>query len=96
MHEIPCSSLEEFDKDCPRKEDDVVNIHSDTKCLECIHLDDQIKRLAEDKDLAAPVRPALSKPDSPMNYFKQKTHWSVCGRECCSKGSAIMFTNFII
>jgi hypothetical protein len=83
VHEIPCSSSEHFDKDCSMKEEDVVINHGDRKCLECIHLDDQIKRLMEDKELAAPVRPVPSNPDSPISYFKQKTRWSVCGREWC-------------
>lgn len=65
------------------KEDDVVNSHRDTKCPECIHLDEQIKRLMEDKDLAAPVRPVPLNTEWPISYFKQKTHWSVCGREWC-------------
>lgn len=82
VHEIPCSASATFDKYCSMKEKDVVNKHGDTKCIECIHLDDQIKLLMEDKDLAAPVWPVPFNSDAPMSYFKQKTYWSVCGREC--------------
>lgn len=83
VHEVPCSSSEHFVKDCTMKEEDVVINYGDRKCLECMHLDDQIKHLMEDKKLAAPVRPVPSNPDSPISYFKQKPRWSVCGRQWC-------------
>lgn len=69
--------------ECDKLEDKVID-HKGKKCRECKHLDDALKRIAEDASLAPePKREGaeISDPNRPKKYFKEYIKWSKCGRK---------------
>lgn len=68
--------------ECDNLEDKVVD-HKGKKCPECRHLDDALKRIAEDASLAPEPKRGGAEvdPNRPKQYFKEYIKWSKCGRK---------------
>lgn len=69
--------------ECDKLEDKVID-RKGKKCRECKHLEDALKRIAEDASLAPePKRGGteIIDPDRPKKYFKEYIKWSKCGRK---------------
>ena len=80
---IPCEGFTELGN-CSQpeseKQDQVVQ-HAE-KCPECLHFDEQMKKLAEDPELSKPMPKTASQPyDGPKLYFIECNKWKHCGRK---------------
>lgn len=70
-------------RDCDKLEDKVIN-HKHKKCRECLHLDDALKRIAEDESLAPEPKRGGAEvidPNAPKKFFKEYIKWNKCGRK---------------
>lgn len=69
--------------DCDKLEDKVID-HKSKKCRECQHLDDALKRIAEDASLAPEPKRGGAEvidPNRPKKYYKEYIKWNKCGRK---------------
>ncbi|MCJ1424226.1 hypothetical protein MMC29_002113 [Sticta canariensis] len=67
--------------DCDKLEDKVID-HKSKKCRECQHLDDALKRIAEDASLAPEPKRGGAEvidPNRPKKYYKEYIKWNKCG-----------------
>lgn len=78
---IPCEGFIETGA-CTQPEQakqDQVTEH-DKKCRECLHFDNEMKKLVADPELSKPERAPAKPHDGPKLYFIECTKW-FCGRK---------------
>lgn len=80
--DFPCEELL-TEGTCRLKEEDKTIDHAGINCRECQHMEEALKRIAQDASLAPEPRRGgeARDPNAPKRYFIEYIRWSKCGRK---------------